>query len=103
MPVENVRLGRELGRRLDLTPRRNFMVLDLDQDFLRGFRNAQPREKLPKADRFTGVGILIPAPFTLVEQSGIDSPWASLYGRAASRKCTVAISSSTVALHRKST
>ena len=69
MPVRQVKLEGELGRRLDLTLRRNFLALQLDTDFLRPFRQRQPRATVAPLDRFTGVGMLILASVLFAEDS----------------------------------
>lgn len=59
VPVEQVKLQGELGRRLDLTLHNNHLVIDVDQDFLRPFRSPKPKEDISSYDRFTGLGMLI--------------------------------------------
>jgi len=61
VPVKQVKLEGELGRRLELTLRRNYLALELDGDFLRPFRRRQPKEKVTGFGRFTGLGMLIHA------------------------------------------
>jgi uncharacterized protein len=67
--ISQVQAGGEIGRRIDLALRKNFLALDLDEDFLRPFRNPQPVEKLEKLDRFTGLGLLIDAAVLFAKSS----------------------------------
>ncbi|MDA2925861.1 glycoside hydrolase family 127 protein [Acidobacteria bacterium AH-259-G07] len=59
--LHRVRVGGEIGRRVDLTIRENFFALDVDKDFLQPFRHRRPRLEVKGHDRFTGLGLLIHA------------------------------------------
>jgi DUF1680 family protein len=50
--IRNVRLGGEIGRRIDMTARNNFLALDLDRDFLAPFR-----ERVTQGEQFGPAGV----------------------------------------------
>ena len=58
---DQVTVGGEIGRRIDLTVRDNFLALDVDNDFLRLFRHRRPRSKVLQWERYVGLGQLIDA------------------------------------------
>ncbi len=51
--IQRVRVGGEMGRRIDVTVRNNLMVLDADRDFLKPFRDRKAK------DGYIGLGKLI--------------------------------------------
>lgn len=55
LELREVRVGGEIGRRVEITIRNNLLVLDVDQDFLRPFLE-QPRRGV-----FIGLGMLLDA------------------------------------------
>ena len=56
--LEQVTVGGEMGRRIDLAIYKNFLALDIDEDFLRPFRNRRPRESLQISQRLVPRGLL---------------------------------------------
>lgn len=62
LDLEQVKVGGEIGRRIDLAVRKNFLALDLENDFLRLFRHRRPKEQVTRnPDRFKGLGMQIHA------------------------------------------
>lgn len=55
LPLREVRVGGEIGRRIDITLKNNLLVLDADKDFL------APFEAKSKKDGYIGLGKLIDA------------------------------------------
>jgi uncharacterized protein len=64
LEVRQVKLGGEIGRRIDVTIQNNLLQLDLDKDFLKPFRE----KKSP--DGFIGLGMLIDSAVGLAAYSG---------------------------------
>ena len=64
LEVRQVKLGGEIGRRIDVTIDNNLLRLDLDKDFLKPFR-----EKT-SPDGFIGLGMLIDSAVGLAAYSG---------------------------------
>lgn len=62
--VRDVKVGGEIGRRIDMTCRNNLMVLDLDKDFL------PPFQKKERAEGYIGLGKTIDAAVRLAAYSG---------------------------------
>ena len=71
--VRDVKLGGEMGRRIDVTASNHVRVLDLDNDFLRQFRNRKSPAEIEAFDRFTGVGMLLDAAVLLASYSGDEA------------------------------
>ena len=71
--IRDVRLGGEMGRRIDITSRNHVRVLDLERDFLRLFRHRKSLAEIDAFDRFTGVGMLIDAAVLLASYSGDEA------------------------------
>ena len=60
-PAE-IEIQGEIGRRIDLAVRKNFLALDLDGAFLQPFRQRKPKEEAKtQQDRFRGLGLQIHA------------------------------------------
>src|SRR5262245_22121281 len=53
-----VKLAGEIGRRVELTLRGNFLKLNLEDDFLKPFRNPRPKEQVTGFASFIGAGKL---------------------------------------------
>ena len=68
--IDQVSVGGELGRRIYLTAQKNFLALDVDNDFLRLFRQRLPRSQIQQWERYTGLGHLIDAGVLLGHYSG---------------------------------
>jgi len=62
--VRQVKVGGEIGRRIDVTCRNNLMVLDLDKDFL------PPFQKKEQAEGYIGLGKTIDAAVRLAASTG---------------------------------
>jgi uncharacterized protein len=60
----DVKLGGEIGRRIDVTIQNNLLKLKLDEDFLNPFRQRKAKEG------FTGLGMLLDAAVRLAAYSG---------------------------------
>ena len=61
LDVGAIRVGGEIGRRIDLTIRRNLLALDIDNDFLNPFRERGRHGDDPNRRRYIGLGKLIDA------------------------------------------
>lgn len=57
LSLEQVTVGGEIGRRIELAIYKNFMALDIERDFLTPFRQRMAHPKL----RFNGLGMLLDA------------------------------------------
>ena len=64
IPLDKVKVGGEMGRRIEVTVRNNLLVLDADKDFLRPFQEKK------NADGFVGLGMLIDAMARLAFHTG---------------------------------
>lgn len=62
--VRQVKVGGEIGRRIDVTCRNNLMILDLDKDFL------PPFQKKEQAEGYIGLGKTIDAAVRLAAYTG---------------------------------
>jgi DUF1680 family protein len=60
----DVKVGGEIGRRIDVTVQNNLLKLKLDEDFLKPFRQRKAK------DGFTGLGILLDATVRLAACTG---------------------------------
>ena len=68
--IHDVRLGGEMGRRIDITTQNNLHALDLETTFLQQFRNRMSPAEIDAFDRFTGIGLLLDAAVLLAHYSG---------------------------------
>ncbi len=59
-----VKVGGEIGRRIDVTVQNNLLKLKLDEDFLKPFRERKAK------DGFTGLGMLLDATVRLAAYTG---------------------------------
>lgn len=60
--VNDIRVGGEIGRRIDLTIRRNLLALDIDSDFLKPFcEHKRRRDDSNWRSKYVGLGKLIEA------------------------------------------
>lgn len=59
--IHAVKLGGEMGRRMDITVHNNLRVLDLEGVFLQQFRNRKNPSEIESFERFTGIGMLLDA------------------------------------------
>ncbi|MBN2023706.1 MAG: glycoside hydrolase family 127 protein [Pirellulales bacterium] len=62
-PAE-VKVGGEIGRRIDVTIDNNLLAIDVDRDFLERFRGKQAIARSGHPDRYVGLGKLIDAAVT---------------------------------------
>lgn len=56
--LDRVQVGGEIGRRMDLTLRENFLKLDVENGFLKPLRERHPKEQLSGFATYIGTGIL---------------------------------------------
>lgn len=68
--IQGVKLGGEMGRRIDITLHKNLRALDLDGVFLKQFRNRRSVSEINSYDRFTGIGLLLDAAVLLARYTG---------------------------------
>ena len=68
--IHDVKLGGEMGRRIDITVHNHLHALDLDQVFLQQFRNRRSLSEIESYDRFTGIGMLLDAAVLLARYTG---------------------------------
>ena len=61
LELDQVKAGGELGRRIELTLRKNIFALDIEKDFLRPFRQRGRMGQVEGFSRFVGLGHLIDA------------------------------------------
>ena len=66
-----VKVGGEIGRRIDVTVQNNLLKLKLDEDFLKPFRERKAK------DGFTGLGMLLDATVRLAATPAIRTSWKS--------------------------
>jgi hypothetical protein len=62
--LRQVKVGGEIGRRIDVTVRHNLLKLNIEDDFLKPFRQRQAK------DGFTGLGMLLDATVRLAAHTG---------------------------------